>query len=324
MTRVARRRMTIASAILALALVCSAPSAGARAQDPPPAQRSQTPTFKAGTSGVTVDVSVRDARRRAITGLQRQEFEVYDNGVLQQVNEVSYGKLPIDVTVALDVSASVSGSLLDRLRKGIGQLMNDLGREDRLKLILFNMRVARTIDFTRDVKAVEEAIRGARAGGGTALLDTLSVALVSSSHPDRRQLIVVFTDGSDSSSITGNSTLTSVAQRTRATLTFVMPGTIRPTITSGNRVITLPIAPLFSAPSPIVTTLARETGGTILPVGSGSDLSAAFRGVLNDFRSCYVLYYSAQGVDRDGYHAIEVKVKREGAVVQARRGYFGS
>jgi von Willebrand factor type A domain len=211
-----------------------------------------------------------------------------------------------------------------RLRKGIGQLMNDLGREDRLKLILFNMRVARTIDFTRDVKAVEEAIRAARAGGGTALLDTVSVALVSSSHPDRRQLIVVFTDGSDSSSITGNSTLTSVAQRTRATLTFVMPGTIRPTITSGNRVITLPIAPLFSAPSPIFTTLARETGGTILPVGSGSDLSAAFRGVLNDFRSCYVLFYSAQGVDREGYHAIEVKVKREGAVVSARRGYFGS
>jgi hypothetical protein len=81
---------------------------------------------------------------------------------------------------------------------------------------------------------------------------------------------------------------------------------------------------LFNAPSAIFTTLVRETGGTILPVGSGSDLSAAFRTVLNDFRSCYVLYYSAQGVDRDGYHAIEVKVKREGAVVQARRGYFGS
>jgi Ca-activated chloride channel family protein len=323
-TRLPLLRVTIASAVLALTLVCSGPSAGAGAQDPPPPQDSQTPTFKAGTSGVTVDVSVRDARRRSVTGLQRQDFEVYDNGVLQQINEVSYGKLPIDITVALDVSASVSGSLLDRLRRGVGQLMNDLGREDRLKLILFNMRVTRTIDFTRDVKAVEGAIRTARAGGGTALLDTLSVALVSSSHPDRRQLIVVFTDGSDSSSITGDSTLTSVAQRTRATLALVMPGTVRPTITSGSRVITLPMAPLFSAPSPIFTTLARETGGTILPVGSGSDLSAAFRSVLNDFRSCYVLYYSAQGVDRDGYHAIEVKVKREGAVVLARRGYFGS
>ncbi len=327
-------RLPIIAAVLALGLVCAegrsraAPTtsetpAGAPAQDPPP-QDPQTPTFKAGTSGITVDVSVRDARRRSITGLQRQDFEVFDNGVLQQVDEVSYGKLPIDITVALDVSYSVTGSLLERLRNGVVQLMRDLGREDRLKLILFNMRVTRVIDFTRDVKAVEGAIKTASAGGGTALFDALSVALASQSHPDRRQLIVVFTDGNDSSSTTDDRTLTSVAQRTRATLAFVMPGTTRPRITSGNRVITLPITPLFTAPSPIFSTLVRETGGTILPVGSGSDLSSAFRTVLNDFRSCYVLSYSAQGVDRDGYHAIDVKVKREGAIVQARRGYFGS
>jgi len=48
------------------------------------------------------------------------------------------------------------------------------------------------------------------------------------------------------------------------------------------------------------------------------------RGVLNEFRSAYVLYYTARGVDRAGYHAIDVKVKRDGAVVQARRGYFSS
>jgi len=48
------------------------------------------------------------------------------------------------------------------------------------------------------------------------------------------------------------------------------------------------------------------------------------RGVLNEFRSAYVLYHTARGVDRAGYHAIDVKVKRDGAVVQARRGYFSS
>ena len=100
-------------------------------------------------------------------------FEVFDNGVLQQVDDVSYGKLPIDVTVALDVSHSVSGNLLDRLRQGVVQLMRDLGRNDRLKLVLFNMRVTRTIDFTNDVDAVERAIRGVAAGGGTALLDAV-------------------------------------------------------------------------------------------------------------------------------------------------------
>jgi VWFA-related protein len=75
--------------------------------------------------------------------------------------------------------------------------------------------------------------------------------------------------------------------------------------------------------SSMLTTLARETGGTLFPVGSTTNLSSAFRTVLNDFRNAYVLYFTPQGVERQGYHQIEVKVKREDAQVLARRGYFG-
>ncbi len=292
-----------------------------------PPETQQQPAFRAGVSGVAVDVSVRDRSRRPITNLQASDFEVLDNGVPQSVDSVSYGKLPIDVTVALDVSYSVTGMLLEQLRRGVVQLMRDLTRQDRLKLILFNMRVNRTVDFTADVEVVERAIRGATAGGSTALFDAISVALVSASAPDRRQLIVFFTDGSDSTSVTAPVALTPVAQRTRATVTFVMPApaatlarpsgsatTIRST--SGTR----PARP--PGPDPLLSALAAETGGSVLPVGGSTDLSEAFRRVLNDFRSAYVLYYNARGVDRDGYHAIDVKVKREGAIVQARRGYW--
>ena len=188
-----------------------------------PPETQQQPAFRAGVSGVAVDVSVRDRSRRPITNLQASDFEVLDNGVPQSVDSVSYGKLPIDVTVALDVSYSVTGMLLEQLRRGVVQLMRDLTRQDRLKLILFNMRVNRTVDFTADVEVVERAIRGATAGGSTALLDAISVALVSASAPDRRQLIVFFTDGSDNTSVTAPAALAPVAQRTRATVTFVMP-----------------------------------------------------------------------------------------------------
>ena len=211
------RTLRAGLAALATSVTIAYSSAAVAPQDP------QQPTFRSGASAIAVDVTVRQDRR-AVTGLVASDFQVLDNGVLQQVDDVSYGKLPIDVTVALDVSHSVSGNLLDRLRQGVVQLMRDLGRDDRLKLVLFNMRVTRTIDFTNDVDAVERAIRGAAAGGGTALLDAVSVTLVSASIPDRRQLIVFFTDGNDSSSTTSFDVLTGVAQRTRATLTFVMPG----------------------------------------------------------------------------------------------------
>jgi Ca-activated chloride channel family protein len=291
-------------------------------------QEAQTPLFRSKTDAVMVDATVRDEKRRSITGLTADDFEVIDNGMPQRVHDVSYGKLPIDITIALDVSHSVSGGLLDRLRQAVVQLMGDLGKDDRLKLVLFNMKVTRTFDYTRDVRTVERAIRGASAGGGTSFYDAMSVALVSESPSDRRQLAVFFTDGSDSTSTTSGDVLVEVARRTRATLAFVVPAAVTrlSTITSGSGPATfsVPVQKVQVATSPLLRTLTHETGGTVLPVAASSNLSTAFRTVLNEFRSAYVLYYSPRGVDRAGYHSIEVKVKRDGAQVQARRGYFSS
>jgi hypothetical protein len=129
--------------------------------------------------------------------------------------------------------------------------------------------------------------------------------------------------------------LTAVAQRARATLTFVMPTLAAPppmfpsstgtTLTGGatpsvsSAGVSVMSAPLIAS---LFVTLARDSGGSILPVGATTDLSAAFRRGLDEFRSAYVLYYNARDVDHGGYHVLEVKVKRDGASVQARRGYF--
>ena len=287
----------------------------------------QQPTFRSSAAAVVVDVNVRDRNGRPVTKLDVSDFELLDNGVRQELHDLSYGKVPIDITVALDVSHSVSGKMLDQLRQGVVQLMRDLEKDDRLKLVLFNMRVARTMDFTRDVKGVESAIRSATAGGGTALLDTLSVSLVSANAPDRRQLVVTFTDGSDSSSTTTPEMLIAIAQRTRATLTFVMPAVrVQMTINRGPTSIgplTTYSANVMRGPlHDFLTTVARDSGGSVLPVAGGVDLSAAFRRVLADFRSTYVLYYTPRNVDAAGYHSVDVKVNHEGATVRARRGYF--
>ena len=315
-------KTTAACVPLALLLGSVTASTGAARQVP------QAPTFRATTAGVMVDATVTDRTGRPVTGLKATDFELLDNGVPQQVRDISYGKLPIDVTVALDVSHSVSGNLIERLRRAVIQLMDDLAEQDRLKLVLFNMRVMRTIDYTTDAKAVERAIRATSAGGGTALLDAISVTLVSPAPADRRQLAVFFTDGSDSSSTTSADMLTSIAQRTRATLAFVVPSTTTSAPTSfftTPGMIATPSATVTRfANAPLLTTLTRETGGTILPVGTSMNLATAFRSVLSAFRSTYVLYYTPQGVDRTGYHRLEVKTTRDGARVQARRGYWAT
>lgn len=313
-----------ASAALAGALLVAAPG---RVSSPLAfGQEPQQPVFRSSASGVMVDVAVLDRMRRPIRNLRAEEFEVLDNGVPQTVGSLSYGKLPIDVTVALDVSYSVTGVTLQRLRQSVIQLVRDLGKDDRLKLILFNMSINRSVDFTSEERVVEAALRNVAAGGSTALRDAVSVALTSAAPPDRRQLIVFFTDGSDSVSVTTPALLTTAARRSRATLTFVMPGMGNVTVTSTqagqatvNRSTSFLLPPRSDS---LWNRLATETGGRVIAVGSTTNLSETFRRVLEEFRSTYVLYYNARGVDTGGYHTLEVKVKREGATVQARRGYW--
>lgn len=290
--------------------------------------QTQTPTFRAVAEGVTVDVSVQTGSR-PVTNLQIADFELLDNGVPQTIADLTFGKLPIDVTVALDISYSVRGTMLDRLRRAVGQLMRDLRPEDRLRLMMFNARVARVVDYSSDPAAIDAAMTTAVAGGGTSLNDAISLALVSSRAPGRRQLIVVFTDGSDASSATPISTLSEVANRTTATLAMVMPTAI---VTGSNPFGFSSGAAVPMMPSVRVQAtgfnvgylaLTASTGGSVVPFRAGADLGAVFRRVLDGFRSTYVLHFMPTGVARGGFHELQVNVKRPNTTVTARRGYFG-
>jgi VWFA-related protein len=288
-----------------------------RHQDPANPQA----VFRANADLVTVDVSVRDGAR-VVTGLAAKDFELVDNGVAQDIADVSFGRLPIDVTVALDVSYSVTGALFDRLRRAIVQMMSDLGKDDRLKLVAFNMRVKRVMDFTGDAAAVGAAIREASAGGGTSILDTISVVLVSAAPPDRRQLMVLFTDGGDSLSVTEPATLQAVAQRSNTALTVVAPDTALNL--SGPRGLGRVDTALQIGPMRVLSAVADETGGLVIPVRQPApDLASTFRRALDEFRSSYVLHFTPRGVDRKGLHTLDVKVRRSDTLtVRARRTYF--
>jgi VWFA-related protein len=299
----------------------------------------QQPTFRASVDLVTVDVSVREGSR-AIKGLKAVDFEILDNDIPQEISDLSYEKLPIDVTVGLDVSESVKGVLLDRLRSAVRQLVGDLTKQDRLKLVTFNQRVVRAMDFTADLPAVSAAVKVMRASGGTSLLDAIAVALVSASDTTRRQLVVIFSDGGDVHSISDESMVSDIARRGIAMLNLVR-STPRQGFAPNNR--RLPVQMPDPAGTPagrFYTALTAETGGLVVPLaasptgdagdegdsagGTGGDVVSVFRRLLSDFRSCYVLRFTARGVARGGYHTLTVRVKRPGHLdVRARRGYFG-
>jgi len=282
-------------------------------------QQEPRPTFRAGADVVAVEASVQ-RNKRPVTGLKTSDFELLDNGVAQQISDLSYERLPIDVTVVLDVSASVTGDVLDQLRQSVRQLEADLGPRDRLKLVTFNMQIRRLADFAARPAAADAAFASLSGRGSSAIFDAVAVQLASPAVEGRRQLIVLFTDGQDSSSISDPDVLFDVARRTTATVAIVLASTAPERDNA---------SPFGRAPGrPPITVgrmydqLASETGGRVVPTTAGENLASTFRRTLADFRASYVLYFTPQGVAPSGSHTIEVRVKQDDTDVRARRGYI--
>jgi len=273
-------------------------------------------TFRAGTDAVVVDASVR-RNNRPVTGLTAADFEIVDDGVLQKVTDVSYEKLPIDVTVALDVSASVTGSVLSQLRRSVQQLAGGLHAEDRLKLQTFNQRIQRLGDFASPPSTTDAAVARISAVGGSAVFDSLAVALAMPTTAARRHLVVLFSDGVDSSSISDPEMLFELARGSGSTVAVVLASTNSqaPASVFSRRV------PGAITVERLYDRIARDTGGTVVPISSGDNLATTFGRVLDNFRASYVLYFTPEGVERAGAHTLDVRVKRSNVQVRARNGY---
>lgn len=297
-----------ASALVAIVLMASS----AAGQTPSPPQPPVS-VFRAAADAVSVDVSVqRD--RRPVADLKASDFEVRDNGVAQEITDVTYERLPIDVTLLLDVSASVTGNVLDELRRALRQVRADLRPEDRLRLITFNMRVHRAIDFGQAASELDAALASLRGAGSSAVFDGLAVALTAPETPGRRRLIVLFSDGQDSSSISDAETVLAVARRSASTVAIILGSASSDRPASLQRTTTETVGTVAGL-------IAGETGGVVTSVARGESLSSQFRRMLQDFRASYVLYFTPQGVERSGEHALDVRVNRPGVTVRARRGY---
>lgn len=276
------------AAVLALAA-----AVGVRAQG--------TPTFKSQADAVTVGVSVRRGGR-PVSDLALADFELRDNGVVQQISGLSFEKLPIDVTVLLDISGSVSGAVLDQLRRAVSEVQHDLLPVDRLRIVAFNMRIQRVLEADATTP-IEPAFASINAGGSSAILDALAVALASPAPPDRRQFVVLFSDGKDTISVNTPAALLDTASHTTPTVSVVLA------------------TPVRRPADRIYTDLASETGGSVISLLPDETLGATMRRALAQFRSSYVLTFSPSGVPRVGAHALEVRVARAGVEVRARRGY---
>jgi hypothetical protein len=259
--------------------------------------------YRSRSDVVVIDVAVADGRR-PITTLTKEDFELRDNGVVQRILDFDHGQLPLDVTLTIDISGSMTEKKRAAVVRAVGQVSGALGPSDRGTVVTFGRGVTRLTPLQHPPIAVNLSANGL----GTSIYDAVLLSLVTAPILDRRQLNVVMTDADDTTSYFDAGTVIDTARHAANQLSFVI-------VRGGGTDQDDEVMDAFRA-------IARTTGGEVIRIDQDDALSEAFMRALQNFRLSYLLRYSPEGVAKPGWHDVTVTVKKKNYTVRARRGYF--
>ena len=221
----------------------------------------------------------------------------------------------------LDVSGSVAGAPLAHLKKGLLGVISALAGEDRGALLTFASRIELKSALTADRARLRALADNIETGGTTSLFDAVFSALALRESDEGRTLVLLFSDGRDTSSWLTARKLIDSARRTDVVLYPVTIRTVVPFVTAQGKPLVNPRQ--RAEPSErLLEALAEDTGGRVVYATDEAALEATFLEVLREFRQRFVLSYVPSGVSDDGWHAIGVKLRGRSGDVRARRGYF--
>lgn len=285
------------------------------------------PRFQAGVEVVTVDVLVT-SRGRPVTGLNTADFELLDNGVPQRIDSVEIEQIPVNVILALDLSESVSGERLRSLLRACRGVVEAMRAIDRAAILTFSHEIVERVPLTGDRDELLGELNRLTPGGSTSLYDAAYVGFRLSVPGQGRNLLLIFSDGSDSSSwlepaeVLASSTRSDVVTYAVATQGIAADRPTEALMREPHR------GRLRRQPTqrPVLLhdfleQITSATGGRLLQAGDGT-LPENFVEILREFQTRYLLTYAPREVDHPGWHEIIVRAKVRGAAIRARRGYW--
>jgi VWFA-related protein len=261
------------------------------------AQPLPTP-FRSGVEIVELDVSVTRGGL-PVQGLTSRDFVLTDNGVAQAVDSVMLDRVPLSVTLLLDTSTSVLGERLAHLKQAGNGIVDALTADDRASLITFSHNLDVAVGMTADKGALRRALASIKPGGSTALRDALQLALSLRTRDRSRPLVLVFTDGDDTTSWIGEDAILDTARRCGVVIHAIR--------SQSNR---------------FLDRLTEMAGGRTWSASSDRQLRELFTSALDEMRARYLLTYAPRGVAQTGWHELKVRLKNGHADIIARQGYF--
>ncbi len=303
-----------AAAIAVAAFCAMAAASPARAGDPP----RRLPTFTSDVDVVNLNVSVTDSKERYVAGLAAGDFEVFEDGVRQQLCVFTQERLPISLAVLVDSSLSMQNNL-PAVKTAALRLLHVLGDEDKAEVIQFNQKLGVLQDFTSNLSLLEPAVRGIRAEGATGLYNALYVTLKDPRFRRQgdeltRQAIVILSDGEDTSSLVSDDQVLQTARKGEVTVFAI---NLRP-----------PRPPTLDTEAPdravfFLNSLARETGGRAYFPAALGQLDGVYDKIANELRTQYALGYVSSNAQRDGkWRRIAISTPQGHLLLRHRLGYY--
>jgi Ca-activated chloride channel homolog len=302
-------RRILPATVASLLALTAALSAGGH---PAAERQEQTGVFRSGTKLVPIYATVTDADDRLVPDLTRDDFEVLDNDKAQALTVFENTSQPFTAVVMLDTSGSMTDSL-KLVYAGAEQFLSRLQVRDRAQVGAFNDKVEFSGTFTSDRDELAAALRNLDFGYPTRLYDAIDQSLDKLTGIEGRRVIVLLTDGEDTSSKVGQG---SVVERARNDEVMVYGIGLESVVFNGQQRIR-------SNPDRVLRRLAEETGGGYYLLSGPSNLNYTFARIAQELRSQYVLGFVPATLDGK-VHKLTVTVKRPGMKVRARKTYIAA
>lgn len=289
-------------------LVCAALAAGSLVT----AQQPDQPVFRSSVRTVPVYATVVDSSGRLVPGLEQSDFTVLDNNKPAEMLLFSNESQPFTAVVMLDTSASMTANL-KLLNRAAEQFLLRLLPSDRAQVGAFNDKIQLSGTFTNDRDELIAALDDLYFGNPTRLNDAIATSLDELKGVDGRRVVLVFTDGEDTSSRLGFKT---VLERARDEEVMVYSIGLESEYFNGTRVVR-------SRPSRDLRRISDETGGGYFELQKTDELAPTFTRVAQELRSQYLIGFAPIALD-NRVHKLEVKVNKPGMTVRARKSYLAT
>lgn len=256
---------------------------------------------------VELFTSVSDRRGSPVEGLDRESFQVFEEGVPQSIRRFERVRdLPIYAGILLDTSTSMEKELSEAVKGALRFFEGVVRPKDRAAVVVFNDEPGLKVPFTSDHQILAGGLVDLEAEGETALFDSLVFTLHYFSGIKGKRALIVLSDGEDSSSRYSFDETLEFARRSGVAIYSIGLGLANRELGARMR----------------LQRFAAATGGRYFFISQARELGAIYESIEEELRFQYLLAYQSTDSEGDEFRRVEVRVSQPGLEATTVPGYY--